>query len=153
MYSSKLISLLKTFSKAEFNEFAKFVASPFHSRGRNLLPLFKFLKKYYPEFTNKKIDIESAYKTIYPGRAYNMPVMRKLVSELEKMGEDYLVQINVRNNDCDYFKRLSDEMQSRSLIKLFETNINKATEEIKKIGINSDYFNKNFEISLVKEEA
>src|SRR5205814_6789444 len=95
----------------------------------------------------------SAYKTIYPGRAYNMPVMRKLVSELEKMGEDYLVQINMRNNDFDYFKRLSDEMQSRSLIKLFETNINKATEEIKKIGINSDYFNKNFEISLVKEEA
>ncbi len=153
MHNSKLISLFKTFSKAEFKEFEKFVASPFHSRGRNLMPLYKYLKEFHPEFTNKKLDIEYAFKTIYPGKAYNMLVMRKLTSELEKMGEDYLVQINMRNNNFDYYKRLSDEFKSRKMIKLFETNILKATEEIRKIGINNDYFKKTFEIFLVKEEA
>lgn len=153
MHSSKLISLLKTFSKAEFKEFEKFVASPFHSRGRNLLPLYKFLKEFHPEFTHKNLYIEFAFKRIYPGRAFNMMAMRKLISELEKMGEDYLVQINMRNNDFDHYRRLSDELQSRDLIKLFETNIAKASEEIKEKGINTEYFKKRFELSLLKEEA
>jgi hypothetical protein len=138
MHNSKLIGLFKTFSKAEFKEFEKFVASPFHSRGRNLMPLYKYLKEFHPEFTHKKLDIEYAFKAIYPGKAYNMLVMRKLTSELEKMGEDYLVQINMRNNNFDYYKRLSDEFKSRKMIKLFETNILKATEEIRKKGINND---------------
>lgn len=153
MHNSKLISLLKSFSKAEFKEFEKFVASPFHSRGRNLLPLFKFIKKFYPEFSHKHLEIRYVFKTLYPDVNYNMLVMRKLISELEKMGENYLVQINMRNNDFDYYKRLSDELKSRDMIKLFETNINKATEEIKNKGINNDYFKKNFEVSLIKEEA
>jgi len=47
---SKLIKLLKNFNSEEFKEFEKFVASPFFSRGRDLLPLFKALKPFYPGF-------------------------------------------------------------------------------------------------------
>jgi hypothetical protein len=153
MYNSKLIGLLKTFSLPEFKEFEKFVVSPYHSRGRNLLPLYKYLKKFYPDFTHKDLEIKNVFKKIYPGRVYNMQLMRKLCSELEKMGEDYLVEINMRKSDFEYYKRLSDELQSRGLFKQFETNIMKAGDQFLNKGININYFKNHYELSLVKEDA
>ena len=62
MKNSKLINILKTFSPEEIKLFEKFLASPFHSSGKNCIPLFRSMKKYYPEFDTDKISYENLHK-------------------------------------------------------------------------------------------
>ena len=82
MHDSRLIQTLKSFSKDEFKQFEKFVASPFFNNGRNYNPFLNELKKHYPSFENRKDSLkpESIYKKIYPGKNFNKQVMWNLVT-------------------------------------------------------------------------
>jgi hypothetical protein len=41
MNNTKIVQVLRSFSAEEFREFEKFTASPYFSRGRDLIPLLK----------------------------------------------------------------------------------------------------------------
>ncbi|MDQ3019891.1 MAG: hypothetical protein M3R36_04870 [Bacteroidota bacterium] len=116
MKNTKLIELLKAFSKQEIKEFEKFVASPYFSRGRDLLPFYKILLKYYPRFENSDFTYEKIYRKLHPKVKYNKPssenLLRVMSSELVKLAEEYLTYENLK----------SDRLQSRiSLIEVYVT--------------------------------
>ena len=50
---TKLIIFLQTFSKKELSEFEKFIISPFFKQGRDLLPLYKAVIKFHPDFISE----------------------------------------------------------------------------------------------------
>ena len=92
MKDSKLVSILKTFSKDEFKEFEKFIDSPFFSTGRNLKPLYIALKKFYPSFESPKFSYENIFSMLNKNVAYNAILIRRLFSDMIKMAEEYLLQ-------------------------------------------------------------
>ncbi len=71
---TKLIVFLKTFSKEEINDFEKFISSPYFKKVRDTLPLLKALKKYHPEFDEKKFSEEIVFNKMYPG-TMNLPTI------------------------------------------------------------------------------
>ncbi len=98
MKDSKLIRLLKTFSKEEWKAFEKFAASPYFNKGRNYTPLIKELKKFYPSFDSEKLTKEYLYKKIYPGKPFKEFVINTISSGLNALCEDFLVYESFRNN-------------------------------------------------------
>lgn len=97
MKNSKLIKILKTFSKEEIKEFEKLINSPFFSTGRNLLPFFKAVKRFYPDFNDDRLTDEHIFKFLYPGKPYKKSTMGKLNADLMKLGLEYLKQLSFRN--------------------------------------------------------
>ncbi|CAN5579324.1 hypothetical protein BH10BAC5_BH10BAC5_20290 [soil metagenome] len=146
---------MKTFSKEEFKEFEKFVASPYFSRGRDLTKFLKALKKYYPDFESVEIKKEMIFKRLFPKSNYSDQVMRTLSSELSKMCESFLCIVNLNRDKHDVKIHIIDEMQFRGLSQHTE----KMLDELGK-GLESDrtsfereyYFNQYNYSSLMKQQ-
>ena len=94
MKETKLIDLLKRLNKEEFKDFEKFASSPYFSRGRDLSPLFKSLKPFYPDFENEKLTDEFIFKKLYPDKKFgderSVSLLRTLTSELFNLGKEFL---------------------------------------------------------------
>jgi hypothetical protein len=130
MYNSKLIEVLKTFSKEELKEFEKFLYSPFFKRQRNLIPFFKILKQAFPGFKSVFLEKKNLHKKLYPGEEYNDQVMRTLASEMLKRAEDYLVQLRLRKNSNLYNRLLLHEFFLRNLNNLFEIKLKQSEKAV-----------------------
>lgn len=99
LQSNILIRLLKTISEDEWKEFEKFAASPYFNKGRNYIHLLKILKKFHPQFDSEDLTKENIYKKLYPGKEYKESVLNSMFSRLYSIGEEYLVQHALNNND------------------------------------------------------
>ena len=94
-----LIRLLKTISEDEWKEFEKFTASPYFNKGRNYIPLLKVIKRFHPGFEDDDFNKEYIYKKLFPGKEYKDSVLNSMFSRLYSIGEEYLVQHALNNND------------------------------------------------------
>ncbi|MCB0722899.1 MAG: hypothetical protein KDC42_11395 [Ignavibacteriae bacterium] len=130
MENTKLTSLFKTFTPSEFKEFEKFLSSPFHSGDRNLKPLFEIVKKYYPKFDDPKFTKEETFRVLYPDEKFDEARIRKLMSFLLKMGEDYLVAIALRNDKYERNFLLLKEFRERELDTPYKGLANTMEKEI-----------------------
>lgn len=97
MKDTKLIRLLKTFTKEEWKEFEKFTASPYLNTGRNYIQMVKELKKFAPEFDSVKLTKENLYQKLYSGKPYKETVINTMLSGLYGIAEEYLVYIQLKN--------------------------------------------------------
>ena len=93
-----LFKLLSTFDETEWTEFEKFVASPFFNNGRNYSHLMRTLRKYHPDFSSPDLRKESLYKALFPGKDYKESVMYSTFSRLYAIAEEFIVQIEMRND-------------------------------------------------------
>lgn len=125
MKNTKLIQILKTFSKEEIKEFEKFVASPYFSRGRDLLLFYKSLKSYYPGFDDPDFTYERIFRKLYPKVKYNKSksenLMRVISSELVRLTEEFLICRNLRMNKLRSTIGLLEEYNVRNLNNLFSS--------------------------------
>src|SRR5262245_14354555 len=106
MKNTKLVNILKTFSKEEMKEFEKFVCSPYHNTGKNCMPLIKQLQKFYPEFESDVLTYENLYKKLYPGKKFNKQVMWNLTSAAEKMADEFIIHERLKKDEFTRFSLL-----------------------------------------------
>lgn len=151
MHDTRLIKILKTFSEEEFKDFGKFIASPYFSTGRDLVPLYKALKKFYPEFEGNGMEKEKIFSKLGKGK-YNDQLMRILISDLYKMAVEYLKNLSAMASSVKTNLKLSESAIARGLFFLAEQHINEAEEMLMGDGIDSDYFENRFEIENRKTD-
>ncbi len=157
MENSNLISLLKTFSKKEIKEFDKFLRSPYFTEGKNIrhkiiYDYYLNLKVFYPGFTQKDYTKENMHSKLYPGSKYNDGIMRKLNSDLYKLAEKFIVQMEL---DADEFKRKEYLISSLGKRKLDKAFMKQTAECYKFLDENSltlnNYFNRQLIDILVND--
>jgi hypothetical protein len=129
MERSNLISTLKSLSPEESREFGYFVRSPFFNRSQGVVKLYEYLRKQYPEFEKEKIERKYVYKKIFETKDYNDGFMRVLISNLTKLSEEYLTQINFKKWHSTQKIFLLNELGTRRLEKEFK-KIRKETEKL-----------------------
>ncbi|HQY21739.1 MAG TPA: hypothetical protein PLX80_12930 [Ignavibacteria bacterium] len=117
MNQTKLILTLKSFSRDEIKLFEKFIASPFFNNGRNYIPFFTELKKFYPSFESENLNAEFIYEKLYQGKKFNRQVMWNFVSQLEKLALEFLIHNSLKQNRSERFYLISDELLKRNLDK------------------------------------
>ncbi|MBK8983688.1 MAG: hypothetical protein IPM38_15565 [Ignavibacteria bacterium] len=129
MRSSKLVNILKTFTKEDIKEFEKFVASPYFSRGRNLSPFFNVIKKFYPDFDSNQYSSEKIFCELFPDKKFNtnsVNIIKTLSHELIKLCEEFIIQSGFRSdlNSKNYY--LLDNLRKRKLFNEFEKKYKEA---------------------------
>ena len=147
MIKSKSIEILCTFSKTEFKDFRKFIDSSYFNENKMLVKMYSLLKKYYPDFNSRVFTKENLYIKLYPGKKYNDGTMRKLLSELQSLAENFLVhnafdkKQEVRRNLIMLY-----ELDEKKLDRLFEMKHSELLEVLNREGsFDDDYFMNNFE--------
>lgn len=129
MHQSKLFTLFKTFSQSEIKEFVKFLDSPFHNTNSTLISFFKFLKKYYPEFDSTSLSKEKAFKKIFPNEPFSDRKMRRLMTEMVARVEQFIIQLELRNQDFVQKKLHYQSLANRRLNSFFFKNMEVLIEE------------------------
>jgi hypothetical protein len=140
MNNSKLVNLLRAFSKHEIKEFEKIVASPYFNRGRNYLPFLKELKKFYPEFDHEKMTDEHIFAKMYPHKKFNKQIIWNMNSALLNMAEQFLLLNSLKRNKFIKDHQIAGELQVRKLAKHFQKKIGEMEDELNSTKINRDYF-------------
>ncbi|MBX7042001.1 MAG: hypothetical protein K1X85_03770 [Ignavibacteria bacterium] len=124
MRDSKLIALLKSFSPAEFRDFEKFVSSPYFSKGRDLVPFFKALKPFYPDFENEILNAENVFRKLFPGREYDKVksanIIKTLSSQMFMACKNFLTQLGLQEDEFRKQFYLINELRKRKLYTEFE---------------------------------
>lgn len=123
MLNTKLIQLIKSLTPSEFREFKDFVNSPVFNKNKKVIALYEFLKEFYPEFTSNKLTQELAYKKVFPVENYDYYKIKNIVSDLLKLGKEYLAFISYRVNSENSGKLLLEQLRERSLDRIFEQTL------------------------------
>ncbi len=151
MEGSKLINLLKSFSKKEWNRLELFLSSPYYNRKESVLALFLLLKKTAPEFNTRRIEKERVFKKLYPKKKYKDLEMRLLMSQLVQLIEAFWVQEQFQSKPLSKEQLLLECVADRNLEKYFQqqlTTFGKQLEQYPKRG--RDYFRSQY---LLREQA
>jgi len=127
---SSLITFLSSLDKSELREFDKFIHSPFHNNRSEVSRYFDVLKKFHPQFTGSEFSKQHIYSLLYPGTSYKDDVLRRLSSNLLKVGEEFGAYITFRKDKFAYNKSLSAYYLSKSSQKLLARQINKTESDL-----------------------
>jgi hypothetical protein len=119
MINSKLIRVLRSFSKSEFNEFEKFVSSSYFVEGRIFLSLVTELKKYYPDFNSIKLTRENIYSALYPGKQFKDTVIFTITSGLYNLAKEFLSDIEISSNKSLKELLINQQFHKRGLTDIF----------------------------------
>lgn len=141
-----LIRLLKTFTKSDMREFEKFVLSPYHNNRSDVTRFFYEIKQYHPGFERKDFSKQVIFTKLYQGSEYKDDVLRRLQSNLFKLGESYIAHrafaagkfefdIHVLNY---YFEKFIDNLyskQHKNITDFVEKQKNRSSEYYRRIYV------------------
>ncbi|NOS86544.1 MAG: hypothetical protein HOP31_15525 [Ignavibacteria bacterium] len=152
MTNSIIVETLRTFQPDELRSFRKFIRSPFFNESPKLVLLFDCLRKYYPEFSRKVLTKEKVFRKLHPGKIYSDEVMRKLISDLQFLAEEFLSYTEMESK-YQFEKKiyLMHALRSRNLDKRFHkefSELHKQYSPIRNIG--DDYFYRNLDLTKVE---
>lgn len=99
MKKAKVIELLKSFSPQEIKNLAVFIFQSSNKDETYVLKLFTYLYKQYPIFIDKNIEKEKVYNKLFPTKKYDENKLSKIMSELSKTIEEYIVITHSKSNN------------------------------------------------------
>jgi hypothetical protein len=119
MINTTLLNIIGKFSPKEIREFGEFIISPFFNKNENVIKLYSYIKKFHPEFSDKRLEKEYVYKKVFSKGVYNDGFMRTAIYNLGKLAEDFLAYVNFSKNELDKGINLLEELNERKLEKVF----------------------------------
>jgi hypothetical protein len=126
---SKLVELLKTLNKQEFERLEKFVISPFFNSSEQLITLYKLLRSDYPDFAilSKKV----IFSTFYPKEDYKDKKIRDLFSRMLELVQNYLAQLEIEKNKNFYHTHILNQLIERNLKRHYNSKLKEAEKFLK----------------------
>jgi hypothetical protein len=152
MEHSKLINILKTFSKEEMKQFEKFVSSPFHNSIKNNKKLITELKRFYPGFDNSKLTYEYLFGKIYAGKKFNKQMMWNLISAMEKLAKEFLELIALKQDKFQSRGLLLSELGKRKLLNDYVHSLNEMGKQLETNAIEYNYFENKGHLENFRQE-
>ncbi len=146
MNKTKLISILKSFSKPEMSKFSFFVRVFYAAGNGKILKLLREIVKYYPKFENENFTKELLFKKVYNQKKYNDATMRKLISYLTAVVEEFLIYISVKKDAFASDLHLLKELSSRNLDRIFQQQAAITEKQMKRYARNSEYYYNRFRL-------
>jgi len=151
MKDSKLIKILKTFSKEEITAFEKFIASPYFNTVKNYLTLFKELIKFYPGFDDNKLTSEYIFKKLFKKKPFNKQIIWNLTSGLEKLAEGFFEQVALGKNKFERMELLVTEFGNRKLLSNYSRTLNEMEKQLETNAIDYIYFENKGHLETYKQ--
>jgi len=141
MKKSKLVVLLKSLTPQEFKQFHKYIRSPFFTQSKDVLKLYNYLRKHYPNFDSANLNRETIFAKLYPNEKFNGSRLRNLILKITKILEDFLIYINFKQDTFQKEKVLAEIYGKRNLNVIFKKKTENLLAELEQLPFrDSDYY-------------
>lgn len=153
MNKTKIIGLLKTFTKKEIRDFYWFVQSPFYNKNVELTYFYEYLKGLKPAFHTKDLSAKAVFAELYPNIKYDDKKMKYLMSDLLKLAEQFIgIQIYQQQQNLQNCHILSAYLD-RKLDKHYQEIYRKARRKLDaKTNRNTDYYYQQYLLADIAEQ-
>ncbi len=132
MEKSRLIGILRTFSKKELRDFNKWLHSPAHNLRKDVQDLFNYLAGEGKLVKPNLLVKELIFKSIFPKETYNDAKLRQTVHFLMNALENFLVYSEIIKDEVNAKTILASVYRKRSIPKSFQKAISEAQKEQEK---------------------
>jgi predicted small secreted protein len=150
MQSSSITKILKNFPKEEIKEFGKFVNSPYFNTSKATILLFEELKKHYPLFDKKNYTRENLFSAVYGSRAFRDDLLRKLISNLIILTEEFIFINNIRRDKALKKITILDNINQYGEGSQIESKLNDLEETIQERKIYSGHLKDMASLNRIK---
>ena len=130
MYKTKLISLLKVFSKQEIIRFNDFIRSPFFNKNENNLKLAEAVLNYWPDFESSELTEENIYKRIFPGEKFEYFRIKNIISDVYGLASEFLKVTLSQSRKQDGEIILLNALHDRKLDHIYKQREKKIKNEL-----------------------
>lgn len=146
MNSTKLIKLLQTLDPTEFRRLHQFLQSPYYNYNQHLIKLYQLLRKYYPDFTAPRLTKERVFQKLFPEDTFDINKMRKLMSALTQLVEEYLISLHLKKDHYQRDRMLTAIYRQRNLAALYQKNTRDLIRDLEQ----SPYRNRDYYLALAQ---
>lgn len=144
MYSSKLIKVLKSLSKAEKKQFSAWISSDFINTNENIKQFAFILLELSTSFNGQllaeALDKKKLFKKVFPKLRFNNLKINNLISDTYISLCDFLSYQNFQNSRQLARLCLMDELQQKELNEIVEQEAKKFEQEQQKLTIRNSSF-------------
>ncbi len=132
MQKSKLLDLFKLLNTQEVNKLGIYLQSKAIKKTDIIFKLYKIIQKNAPDYAHPSLNKQKVFKKLYGRQAYNDVNMRRQMSTLTKLLEDFLTFIHIEESDFkkDFF--LLEEYAKRYSKKHFKLQLEKIAKKLDK---------------------
>lgn len=116
---------MRTLSSTELKWFHKYIHSPFFNSNDKTKLLLEIIRKYHPEYDNRKLGMEHI-GPILLGPEWQVKDVRYAMTELYELLEKYLIYTEFSKNKMYQSHLLLQAYEQRNLHKQFQTELRKA---------------------------
>ncbi len=118
MQSTKLVRILSTFSPKELKGFRKYISTPYFNEQDRLVQLFNIVEECF-FVVRSQPSKEFIWQQLFPQKKFNDALLRKLLSDLSKLAEEFLVWQGLQERPVEQANLLLSELNKRKLAKDF----------------------------------
>lgn len=118
MEKSRLVQLLRSFTRPEQRDFRRFLQSPFFSRRPETALLYELLEKHLKE-GKPAPEKEEAFAAVFPGEPFDDHRLRMLMSQLFQLAGQFLTVKDFLDDEAQSLLRLGQVFRKRKLPGLF----------------------------------
>lgn len=115
-----MIEYIRNLTKEEFSYLELVVNSPYFTTNKNIVRLFNYLKKIYPDISEKDLSRENISSNVFMTKKVNNVNIRKLISEFSFFMEEFFVQLEVNGEKMHNKLLLLRSLRKRGLIKRYK---------------------------------
>lgn len=120
MKKTKLVKLLKNFSKSDINKLRDFVNSPYFNKNKNVIGLCEKVLEYYPGFESGSLTEENIFRKLYGNEKYDYFRLKNIISDLYALALLFLKFSRVQNRDPDNEIILLNVLHDMKLDNIYE---------------------------------
>ena len=143
MENSKLIKLLREWSKEEWKAFGKFLKSPYFNSNKKLVELYNYLSKYFPTFSSKSFTKENASSLLFAKSKKNdEKQLANLMSQMRKQCDMFFAQQQLKSKPRLEKRLLCEYLGEQNQYELFKKSTKSLLQEIEneKVQTTEDNF-------------
>jgi len=130
MNNSKLVTVLRAFTKKDISRFKEFVGSAFFNKNKVIVILLDEICRYYPFDEDSEIAREKIFEALFPAEKFNEDKFKNLVSDLYELAEKFLVISSLNNNSYDFRKNLLFALRERNIDKVLLSCIKESEKKL-----------------------
>ncbi len=131
MKGKKLFQLLSSLSKEEFKLVAKALKSPLWNTNDRIIKVYDQIKPYYPVFDLTEKHHHRIYTATFDQASYDDYKFRRLLSDLTKIVERFLIQLEVEHDPRESNRLLLKALGRRNVYNHFEKG---TLQELQAVG-------------------
>lgn len=133
MNKTKLIKILHSLSKKEFEQLGLFLSSPlFLQKNQDVLDLYIHLKKYWEDLQQSDKPKKFFFKLVYPTLAFDDLKMRHLLNKAVKSVDNYLIYLYNEEHELEREIQVTKIYNQRNNYSEFAKNTKRLLKKLEK---------------------